>query len=568
MPLAPARGRFPLKDLVWNRGGARFARRVGAFVKPAQRSVDVIEHSLCRGEDLPVLLGGRRLRRRRLRLLRSRIRARIRFHAEDSSPEVLYCGSVAQTASPRNDPSPQVSTPERVGTDNAAPGSTSGPLLTCIGAGTVVPCLDGEARPYRDLDCAASTPASAAVARRVDELLERYSSVHRGTGFKSRATTASYEAARHRILEHCGRSESVDIAIMCRNATEALNHLAYQLHLERDDVVVTTVIEHHANLLPWGRYARRRYVECTSDGTFELEDVCVKLDKPPRPKLLAITGASNVTGWLPPLDAICDAAHERGVPVVVDAAQLAPHRPISSQADFVVWSGHKMYAPFGGGALVGPRGVFARGEPFLAGGGAVDLVSPDDVVWTAPPDREEAGTPNVVGAVAIGAALDELECIGWEVVRDHDKRLRDALLKGLGSVSGVHTLGCDVPGSLPVVPFTVDGMHHALVAARLAVEHGIGVRHGCFCAHPYVVRLLQLGCELTASQRTAVMNEDRTSMPGAARVSCGLSTTDDDVAALVHALEEIISTPPPVPYHQHRATGDYTPVTDASGWWS
>ena len=127
---------------------------------------------------------------------------------------------------------------------------------------------------------------------------------------------------------------------------------------------------------------------------------CAELDARPTPRLLAITGASNVTGWVPPLDAIIAAAHERGVPVAVDAAQLAPHRPLPAGADFVSFSGHKMYAPFGAGALIGPRTAFADGDPFLAGGGAVELVTLDEVVWTTPPECEEAGSPNVLGAVA------------------------------------------------------------------------------------------------------------------------------------------------------------------------
>ena len=199
------------------------------------------------------------------------------------------------------------------------------------------------------------------------------------------------------------------MAILCRNTTEAINHLAYRLRLEPTDVVVTTVVEHHANLLPWGRVAERRYVECSADGTFTVDDVITALDAGKRPPaLLAITGASNVTGWLPPLDAVIDAAHHRGVPVVVDAAQLAPHRPLPAAADFLAFSGHKLYAPFGSGALIGPRSLFETGDPFLAGGGAVDLVGLDEVIWTAPPDREEAGSPNVVGAVALHAAIEAL----------------------------------------------------------------------------------------------------------------------------------------------------------------
>ncbi|MHB1930896.1 MAG: aminotransferase class V-fold PLP-dependent enzyme, partial [Acidimicrobiales bacterium] len=285
------------------------------------------------------------------------------------------------------------------------------PLVELLGAGWAVPCLDGVERPYRDLDCAASTPASVGVAAAVADALPRYSSVHRGAGYKSRLTTVAYESARDRALVHAGRAEGVgrdDTAVICRNTTEALNHLAFRLRLEPDDVVLTTVVEHHANLLPWARFARRRYVECASDGTFGVDDVLAGLSSAPTPKVLAITGASNVTGWLPPIDEICDAAHARGVPVVLDAAQLAPHRPVPSGPDYVAWSGHKMYAPFGAGVLIGPRGAFASGEPFLAGGGAVELVDLDEVLWTTPPEREEAGSPNVIGAVALGAAVDEL----------------------------------------------------------------------------------------------------------------------------------------------------------------
>ena len=147
------------------------------------------------------------------------------------------------------------------------------------------------------------------------------------------------------------------------------------------------------------------------------------LDRSPRPKLLAITGASNVTGWLPPIDAIIDAAHDRGIPTLIDAAQLAPHRRLPATADFLVWSGHKMYAPFGAGILLGPRRTFTDGDPFLAGGGAVDLVDLDEVTWTDPPEREEAGSPNVVGAVALDAAIGELQQIGWDAIVAHDDDL-------------------------------------------------------------------------------------------------------------------------------------------------
>src|SRR3954447_1749960 len=199
--------------------------------------------------------------------------------------------------------------------------------IRLTGDDVVVPCLDGLDRTYVSLDAAASTAALPAVVERVLSFMPWYSSVHRGAGWKSQLATAAYEEARRAAMAFAGRSDRDDVAILCRNTTEAINHLAYRLRLGGDDVVVTTVVEHHANLLPWARVARCRYVECDHSGMFDTDDVVAALDQGPRPRLLGITGASNVTGWVPDLAPIVEAANERGVPVLVDGAQLAPHRP-------------------------------------------------------------------------------------------------------------------------------------------------------------------------------------------------------------------------------------------------
>jgi selenocysteine lyase/cysteine desulfurase len=438
-----------------------------------------------------------------------------------------------------------------------------------VGDGLPVPCVDGRSRSYLNLDAAASTNALPAVARRVVEFLPWYSSVHRGAGYKSRLATTAYEEARAAALDFAGRSDDGDdIAIICRNTTEAINHLAYRLRLQPDDVVVTTVVEHHANLLPWARLCRRRFVECRTDGTFTVDDVADALDATPRPRLLAMTGASNVTGWIPPLDGILDAAHNRGVPVLVDAAQLAPHRRLPAAADFLAWSGHKMYAPFGAGVLVGPRAAFSAGDPFLAGGGAVDLVDLDEVAWTDPPEREEAGSPNVIGAVALHRAIEELGELGWDAIYDHDRHLADRLRTGLAAVRGVRVLGPDhSTPTLPLATFTVAETPHALVAARLSAEYGIGVRHGCFCAHPYLMRLLDLSPAEVDAYRDAVRRGDRRRMPGAVRASAGLSTTLVDIDRLIAAVTDIAAgASAPVTYIQDPHTGDYWPKGDTPGW--
>src|SRR5439155_19317234 len=402
-------------------------------------------------------------------------------------------------------------------------------------------------------DAAASTAALVSVRDRVETFLPWYSSVHRGAGYKSRVATASYEEAREAALRFAGRDpEGPDVAIFCRNTTEAINHLAYRLRLSPDDTILTTVVEHHANMLPWGRVARRRWIECDRDGTFDVAAVEAALDVRPRPRLLAITGASNVTGWLPPIDAIISAAHERDVPVLVDAAQLAPHRPLPAEADFLAWSGHKMYAPYGCGALVGARDAFADGDPFLAGGGAVDLVDLDEVTWTDPPEREAAGSPNVIGACALGAAISERQSFGWDAIIAHEQELAERLRSGLAATPRVRLLGpaLDVQ-TLAVAAFEIEDVPHALVAARLSAEFGIGVRHGCFCAHPYLMRLLDLPRDIVDQYRDDVRRGDRRRLPGAVRASADLSTTTDDIDRLVAAIAIVAGgSPAPVAYRQ------------------
>ena len=441
-------------------------------------------------------------------------------------------------------------------------------LASLVGDGALVACVDGQQRPYLSCDAAASTAAFPSVLAAVEEFLPWYSSVHRGAGYKSQRSTDAYEGARDAVLRFAHRQGSDDVAIICRNTTEAINHLAYRLRLSADDVVVTTVVEHHANMLPWSRAARCRYVDCGPDGTFGTDDVVAALEATPAPRLLAITGASNITGWLPPVDELVGLAHDRGVPVMVDAAQLAPHRPLPAGPDFIAWSGHKMYSPFGGGALIGPRRVFEEGDPFLVGGGAVDLVELDQVLWAEPPDREEAGSPNVGGAVALAAAIDQLEALGWPAVTVHDEKLAGALRRGLAAIPGVHLLGPDLgTETLPVATFTVDGLPHSLVAARLSFEDAIGVRHGCFCAHPYLVRLLGLAPGEVAEHRARARRGDRSQMPGAVRASLGVNASAADVERLCAAVTRLAAlVPAPITYVQEPGTGDFSPGPASSPW--
>ncbi|MBV8301926.1 MAG: aminotransferase class V-fold PLP-dependent enzyme, partial [Candidatus Dormibacteraeota bacterium] len=228
-------------------------------------------------------------------------------------------------------------------------------------------------------------------------------------------------------------------------------------------------------------------------------------------------------------------------------------------------SGHKMYAPFGSGVLVGPAAVLDSAEPMLAGGGAVTYVTLDDVEWAPPPDRHEAGSPNVVGAVALGVAGGVLQSLGMDAVAAHERRLLAYLEGQLAHLRRVRLLrlwdgdGIDRVG---VCTFTVQGMHHALVAAALSAEHAVGVRHGCFCAHPYITHLLGVGIEESHTIRDRLRRGEHRSVPGAVRASMGLGTTVADVDRFVTALRTLLESGPALTYREDPATGDFLPIDD------
>ena len=259
-------------------------------------------------------------------------------------------------------------------------------------------------------------------------------------------------------------------------------------------------------------------------------------------ELLAVTGASNVTGEVWPLAELAALAHAHGAQLFVDAAQLAPHRAIDMARDGIdhlALSGHKLYAPFGAGALVSQ--VPLDGEPLLHGGGAIKLVTLDDVIWADAPDRFEAGSPNVIGAVAFAAACEALDKLGMDAVADRERALSAHLHERLATIGGLTQLAL-WPGHsdcVGVASFTLRGHRAEDLAARLSADYAIGVRHGCFCAHPLITRLLKVP-EAEARRLHEELRAGREpDLPGAVRASIGLGTTLADIDALISALEAI-----------------------------
>ena len=458
-------------------------------------------------------------------------------------------------------------TEDRAGTEQTAAVQV-GRMPALAGADLEVPLASGQMRRYVNLDFAASSPAMQAVVDTVSSFLRWYSSVHRGTGWTSQVSTRAYEAARRAVHEFVG-ARPTDEVIFVRNSTEALNLLAHCIPLRPDQVVLSTALEHHANMLPWRRRGKVVHLDPPESPGALLDAVRQALQDRIWPVgLLAVTGASNVTGEVFPLRELAALAHEHDALIAVDAAQLAPHRAIDMVAmgiDCLALSGHKMYAPFGAGALVAPGALLGRAEPLLAGGGAVSYVTLDDVQWAALPDRLEAGSPNVVGAVALGAAATALMRTGMAHVEAHEKRLLryiDGQLADIPRLRRLRLWSSEGVDRLGVCTFTVDGMHHALVAAALSAEHGIGVRHGCFCAHPYIVWLLGVSMEQSNAVRDRLRRGEHHDIPGAVRASFGIGTTVEHIDRLVAALHVLVERGPQLEYRVDPATGDYVPVDD------
>ena len=402
----------------------------------------------------------------------------------------------------------------------------AGVLPAVVGAGLTGPTLRGEVA-YANLDHAASTPALETVKAAVDRALETYSSVHRGAGFASRLTSAWYEQARAEVAAFVGAREG-DSVIFTRTTTDSWSLLSKALPSRTTVFVFGT--EHHSTLLPWGRYrtVRLPVPQTVEDAHALLEEALA--DHPSRHRLVVIAAASNVTGEVWPVERFAALAHEHGARIAVDAAQLSAHRTIDLaawDADYVAFSGHKTYAPYGAGVLAGRSDWLDAGNPYLLGGGATRSVSEEGTTWATGPARHEGGSPNVIGAIALAAACATISR-HREAIEAHESLLLDRLQQGLGEVPGVEVLSIfgDESDRVGVVAFTVDGWDSALVSQVLSVEPGSGVRDGKFGAHRLVDELL----EAPWGERSAT----------AVRASIGLGSTLEGVDRLVRAVSHLV----------------------------
>ena len=441
-----------------------------------------------------------------------------------------------------------------------------------VGLDKEVPLLDGTKRRYINLDNAATTPPFREVLDAINEFAGWYSSVHRGTGYKSLLSTKLYNHCREIVAQFIGADPSFHTVIFCNNTTDAINKICCRMNLAREGVVLTTLMEHHSNQLPWRFCGHVDYIGISEqDGSLDLVSLKQKLEQyKGRVKLVAVTGASNITGIINPIREIGILAHEYGAFFLVDMAQLIAHRPVRmgqssdpGHIDFMAFSAHKMYAPFGCGALVGPREFFNDGRPAMVGGGTVELVTLKEIVWAEAPEKEEAGSPNLFGALALAKAIQVLQKLGMENVAEHERDLTRKILNLLREIPEITIYGDRDPDlkkdRVGVIPILAERYGHGLLAAILSYEWGIGVRHGCFCAHSYVSHLFELSQEDLEKYLAQVRSGDRTDLPGLVRISFGIYNTQEEIEYLASALKEILKNGSRFKYVLNKAEGEYYP---------
>lgn len=340
------------------------------------------------------------------------------------------------------------------------------------------------------------------------------------------AATEAVEEARLAVRDFLHAKSSQEI-IFTRNTTEALNLVAYSYglsHVHAGDEVVVSILEHHSNLLPWQMVCRQtgaalKFIDCEMDGRLDLNKVSeIITDKT---KIVAVTHVSNVIGCVNPIREIADMAHRVGAVIVVDGAQSTPHIPVDVQAldaDFLAFSGHKVFGPMGIGALYGKRRLLEKMPPFLSGGEMIESVTRTGATYAELPYKFEAGTGNAAGAVGLHAAIRYMQSVGFDTMHERETALVACMMAGMADMPFIHVLGSEIPEEHSgIVTFTVDGVHPHDVSEILAAD-GVCIRAGHHCAQPL---LKHLGYSSTV------------------RASCAFYNTPDEVDRLLDSLKTI-----------------------------
>ncbi len=350
-------------------------------------------------------------------------------------------------------------------------------------------------KPLVYLDNAASAQKPRQVVERMAQAsYYEYANVHRGLHYLANAATDNYEGARETVRQFLNAAHSDEI-VFTKSSTEAINIVARSWgygHIKPGDEILLTVLEHHANIVPWhflreNNGAVLRWVDCDDDGAISLE--AIERAITPRTRMIAVTHMSNVTGTVLPVKDICAFARSRDIPTLIDGSQGAVHLDADVQdlgCDFYVMTGHKLYGPTGIGVLYARRPWLAEMPPFLGGGEMIGEVTQEAITYNDPPHRFEAGTPPIVEAAGLAAALDYMRAIGREKIARHEKALGDYAMEQLGAMNSLRIFGT-TPDKGAIVSFEMRGAH-AHDVATIIDRSGVAVRAGTHCAMPLLKR--------------------------------------------------------------------------------
>jgi len=444
-----------------------------------------------------------------------------------------------------------------------------------IGSEYTVNTIHNQTVRYLNLDNAATTPSFRPIMDRLSEFMEIYGSVHRGSGQKSQMSTAIYEGAISVILGFLGVTQKEYALTPTHNTTSAINKIARMLNISADDTIFLSEFEHSANDLPWRKGAKIIRIPADESGQFCMNhfEEALKVKNRKGKKFVAVSGASNITGALTPVHEIAMLAHSYGANVLVDAAQLVAHREINLQGnrnrddaiDFVCFSGHKMYAPFGGGVLVGKRELMEQLTPDDTGGGSVDFVMNDSYDLAKNfSKRTTAGTPSVMGIVSMALSCNILRKeIGFKYILAHEQEILDRAKRKISVLHGIK-IYCDLDYNAKkkcaIITFNVEGVHPNLIAARLGHEFGIGVRQGAICQFSFVAKLLGLNAKAVQVARQEILAGHTDRSFGIVRASFGLGNIPEDVDRFADALIEIVKTPEKSKNYFFNTEGEFWPI--------
>ena len=414
-----------------------------------------------------------------------------------------------------------------------------------VGLDEPVELEDGTMKPMISFDNAATTPALQPVADEVESKLSMYGSIGRGFSQKSNYSTDLYNETRKKVLDFVGADEDQYTCFYVNNTTDGLNKLASALIESKDDVVLTTRIEHHSNDLSWRERCKVIYAEVDDQGRVKYDDI-EKLLKENKVDYVSVTAASNVTGYVTDVHRVAKMAHKYGAKIIVDGAQIVAHRKFSmlgeteeENIDFFVFSAHKMYSPYGGGAVVGLTEVLNEHMPEFYGGGIVRIVGDTVQAYKDAPARYEAGSPNYPGVVGLGKAIDILQEVGFENIEAHEQKLIRRLMDGILAYDTgiVYGDSKNISDRVGVVTFNFSDVNSYLLAGQLSKIGGVATRRGAFCAHPYVWRLL--GVNPDEAVEAYASCEDMNT-PGMIRVSFGIYNTEEEVDEFLEILPKAI----------------------------